>query len=95
MNSIMVKISCDSPWDTTRDASAQLNAWEAYERGVDVHLLAEPKKLELLQKEYEKEEEQFKLKGVQGNILEKYGGEEHLEAPPETLLLEQTNERLR
>ncbi|XP_063930764.1 pre-mRNA-splicing factor Slu7 [Zophobas morio] len=77
--------------DTTKHASAQLFAWEAYERGVDVHLLAEPTKLELLQKEYEKKKEQFKSK-VQGNILEKYGGEEHLEAPPKTLLLAQTED---
>ncbi|CAH1374059.1 unnamed protein product [Tenebrio molitor] len=77
--------------DTTKHASAQLFAWEAYERGVDVHLLAEPTKLELLQKEYEKKKDQFKSK-VQGSILEKYGGEEHLEAPPKTLLLAQTED---
>ncbi|RZC40298.1 pre-mRNA-splicing factor Slu7 [Asbolus verrucosus] len=77
--------------DTTKHASAQLFAWEAYERGVDVHLLAEPTKLELLQKEYEKKKEQFKSK-VQGSILEKYGGEEHLEAPPKSLLLAQTED---
>ncbi|XP_030750225.1 pre-mRNA-splicing factor Slu7-like [Sitophilus oryzae] len=74
---------------TKSHATAQLFAWEAYEKGVDVHLLAEPTKLELLQKEYEKKKEQFKTK-VQSNILEKYGGEEHLEAPPKTLLLAQT-----
>ncbi|XP_044258037.1 pre-mRNA-splicing factor Slu7 [Tribolium madens] len=77
--------------DTTKHASAQLFAWEAYEKGVDVHLLAEPTKLELLQKEYEKKKEQFKSK-VQGSILEKYGGEEHLEAPPKSLLLAQTED---
>lgn len=46
--------------DTTAQATAQLFAWEAHGKGVDVHLLAEPTKLELLQKEYEQKKEQFK-----------------------------------
>lgn len=46
--------------DTTKHATAQLFAWEAHGKGVDVHLLAEPTKLELLQKEYDKKKEQFK-----------------------------------
>lgn len=77
--------------DTKNHAKAQLFAWEAYEKGVDVHLLAEPTKLELLKKEYEKKKEQFKTK-VQSSILDKYGGAEHLEAPPKTLLLAQTED---
>lgn len=77
--------------DTTKHATAQLFAWEAYEKGVDVHLLAEPTKLELLQKEYDKKKEQFKSK-VQEDVLKKYGGEEHLQAPPKTLLLAQTED---
>lgn len=77
--------------DTKNHAKAQLFAWEAYEKGVDVHLLAEPTKLELLKKEYEKKKEQFKSK-VQSSVLEKYGGEEHLEAPPKSLLLAQTED---
>ncbi|CAH1155122.1 unnamed protein product [Phaedon cochleariae] len=77
--------------DTTNHARAQLFAWEAHEKGVDVHLLAEPTKLELLQKEYEKKKEQFKTK-IQSNVLEKYGGAEHLEAPPKSLLLAQTED---
>lgn len=77
--------------DTNKHAKAQLFAWEAYEKGVDVHLLAEPTKLELLQKEYEKKKEQFKSK-VQEDVLERYGGEEHLNAPPKSLLLAQTED---
>lgn len=46
--------------DTTKHTTAQLFAWEAHGKGVDVHLLAEPTKLELLQKEYDKKKEQFK-----------------------------------
>lgn len=46
--------------DTTKHSQAQLFAWEAHGKGVDVHLLAEPTKLELLQKEYDKKKDQFK-----------------------------------
>ncbi|KAL9871460.1 pre-mRNA-splicing factor Slu7-like isoform 2-T2 [Glossina fuscipes fuscipes] len=63
--------------DTTKHAGAQLFAWEAHGKGVDVDLLAEPTKLELLQKEYEKKKEQFKP-STKEHIVEKYGGEEHL-----------------
>ncbi|KAJ8961602.1 hypothetical protein NQ314_005919 [Rhamnusium bicolor] len=88
---ILEKILFVFTGDTTNHAKAQLFAWEAYEKGVDVHLLAEPTKLELLQKEYEKKKEQFKTK-VQGSVLERYGGEEHLQAPPKSLLLAQTED---
>lgn len=75
--------------DTRKHAVAQQFAWEAYEKGVDVHLLAEPTKLEMLQKVYDKKKEEFKS-DVQSNVLEKYGGEEHLKVPPKSLLLAQT-----
>jgi pre-mRNA-processing factor SLU7 len=42
--------------DTTRHAKAQF-AWEAQERGVDVHLLAETTKLKVLKKEFTKKKE--------------------------------------
>lgn len=77
--------------DTQKHAKAQLFAWEAYEKGVDVHLLAEPTKLELLQQEYDKKKDQFKSQ-VQKDVLERYGGEEHLQAPPKSLLLAQTED---
>lgn len=77
--------------DTQKHATAQLFAWEAYEKGVDVHLLAEPTKLELLKKEYEEKKDGFKQR-VQEKVLEKYGGEEHLKVPPKELLLAQTEE---
>ncbi|KAL3282615.1 hypothetical protein HHI36_005790 [Cryptolaemus montrouzieri] len=77
--------------DTQKHSKAQVFAWEAYEKGVDVHLLAEPTKLELLQKEYDKKKEQFKSQ-VRMSVIDKYGGEEHLEAPPKALLLAQTED---
>lgn len=77
--------------DTTKHSTAQLFAWEAHGKGVDVHLLAEPTKLEMLQHEYEKKKEQFKSK-TKDEVLNKYGGEEHLQVPPKSLLLAQTEE---
>lgn len=77
--------------DTTKHSVAQLFAWEAYGKGVDVHLLAEPTKLELLQQEYDKKKEQYKSE-TKDKILDKYGGEEHLKLPPKSLLLAQTEE---
>lgn len=53
--------------------------------------MAEPTKLEMLQKEYEKKKDQFKSQ-AQGSVLERYGGGEHLEAPPKSLLLAQTED---
>ena len=65
-------------------------AWEAYEKGADVHLQADPTKLELLSKEFKNRRDQFK-KSVKDSVLEHYGGLEHMEdAPPKQLLLAQT-----
>lgn len=77
--------------DTQRHANAQLFAWEAHERGVDVHLLAEPTKLELLKQEYDKKRDELKEK-ARDSIINRYGGEEHLDAPPPSLLLAQTEQ---
>ncbi|KAF3423297.1 hypothetical protein E2986_07974 [Frieseomelitta varia] len=77
--------------DTQRHANAQLFAWEAHERGVDVHLLAEPTKLELLKQEYDKKRDELKDK-ARDSIINRYGGEEHLDAPPPSLLLAQTEQ---
>ncbi|XP_052754839.1 pre-mRNA-splicing factor Slu7 [Galleria mellonella] len=75
--------------DTCAHAAAQLFAWDAHARGLDVHLLAEPTKLQLLQREYRDKKDQFKTQ-VKQSVLEKYGGAEHLAAPPRELLLAQT-----
>ncbi|XP_074529430.1 pre-mRNA-splicing factor SLU7 isoform X1 [Halichoeres trimaculatus] len=77
--------------DTITMAQTQLFAWEAYERGSEVHLQADPTKLELLHKSFKVKKEDFKEKQRDG-ILEKYGGEEHLDAPPRELLLAQTED---
>lgn len=64
-------------------------AWEAYEHGADVHQQADPTKLALLTKEVHQRKQDTKLQ-AKNSILEKYGGEEHLEAPPKQLLMAQT-----
>ncbi|CAL4098842.1 unnamed protein product, partial [Meganyctiphanes norvegica] len=75
--------------DTVNQAKAQLFAWDAYEKGVDVSLQAEPTKLELLKKQFLEKKDEFKAK-VSNDLLEKYGGKEHLEAPPKEMLLAQS-----
>ncbi|XP_031175529.1 pre-mRNA-splicing factor SLU7 [Sander lucioperca] len=76
---------------TVTMAQTQLFAWEAYERGSEVHLQADPTKLELLHRSFKVKKEDFKEK-QRDSILEKYGGEEHLDAPPRELLLAQTED---
>ncbi|KAL8578508.1 hypothetical protein ACOMHN_028780 [Nucella lapillus] len=72
-------------------AKKQLFAWEAYEKGTDVHLQADPTKLELLSKEFHSRRDQFK-QSAKDSVLDHYGGQEHLEAPPKQLLLAQTED---
>ena len=64
-------------------------AWEAHEHGTEIHPQAEPTQLTLLHKEFEKKKNNFK-DDVQKSIIDKYGGEEHLQVPPRELLLAQT-----
>jgi pre-mRNA-processing factor SLU7 len=75
--------------ETSTFAKSQMFAWEAYEKGVDVHQQADPTKLELLHKEYKERKEQY-AKNVKANVLEKYGGAEYLDVPPKELIFAQT-----
>ena len=70
-------------------AKSQMFAWEALEKGVDVHQQADPTKLEMLHKEFKQRYEEC-AKNIKVNVLEKYGGAEHLEALPKELLYAQT-----
>lgn len=67
-------------------------AWEAYEKGADVHLQADPTKLELLKREYSQRKGTHE-DSKKNAILDKYGGVEHLQAPPTELFLAQTVSR--
>eukprot|EP00730_Choanoeca_flexa_P015320 TRINITY_DN7013_c0_g1_i3.p1 TRINITY_DN7013_c0_g1~~TRINITY_DN7013_c0_g1_i3.p1 ORF type:complete len:573 (+),score=178.86 TRINITY_DN7013_c0_g1_i3:58-1776(+) len=75
--------------EVTDIAERQLFAWDASGKGVDVHLQADPTKAELLHKNFENKKQEFQESQKQ-SILEKYGGAEHLQAPPKELLLAQT-----
>uniref|UniRef100_A0A673TSK4 Pre-mRNA-splicing factor SLU7 n=1 Tax=Suricata suricatta TaxID=37032 RepID=A0A673TSK4_SURSU len=77
--------------DTISMAQTQLFAWEAYDKGSEVHLQADPTKLELLYKSFKVKKEDFKEQQKE-SILEKYGGQEHLDTPPAELLLAQTED---
>ncbi|KAJ3219170.1 mRNA splicing protein [Dinochytrium kinnereticum] len=70
-------------------AKLQVFAWQAADRGKDVHLHANPTQGELLFQEYQKKKEKVS-ETQKGSILEKYGGDEYLKAPPKELLLAQT-----
>ena len=75
--------------DAPKMANLQLFAWQAYEKGNDVHLQANPTQGELLHREYLQKKEKLKNSSKE-SILATYGGEEHLNAPPKELLLAQT-----
>ncbi|KAL1918407.1 uncharacterized protein VTP21DRAFT_3067 [Calcarisporiella thermophila] len=75
--------------ESSKMAQVQMFAWESSERGGDAHLQANPTQAQLLHSEYVKKKEQLRA-SVHDSILAKYGGEEHLKAPPKELLLAQT-----
>ncbi|KAJ3287412.1 mRNA splicing protein [Borealophlyctis nickersoniae] len=75
--------------DAPKMGRLQQFAWEAESRGKDVHLQANPTQGELLFKQYQEKKSKLS-ETVKGSILERYGGEEHLQAPPKELLLAQS-----
>lgn len=75
--------------DAPQMAKVQMFAWQASDRGNEVHLQANPTQVAILHKEYESKKDQVR-DTTQKSILEKYGGEEYLEAPPKELLLAQS-----
>ena len=72
--------------DTVNHAQSQMFAWDAGRKGLEVHALAEPTKLEALKKEYVQKKDTLKDK-AKNTILEKYGGEEHLNNAPSRELI--------
>ena len=75
--------------DVPEMAKVQLFAWEAAEAGKDISLQANPSAAEKMYKQYQEKKKEISST-VKNTILEKYGGEEHLQAPPKELLLAQT-----
>lgn len=64
-------------------------AWEAEKRGDDVHLNANPTQGEMLYKQFQSKKSTFSST-QRDSIISKYGGEEHLHAPPPEMLGAQT-----
>lgn len=75
--------------EANRFAKSMLFAWEAHDKGVELHQQAEPTKLELLHKEFKNKYEEA-AKTIKSSVLEKYGGEEYLDALPKELVFAQT-----
>lgn len=68
----------------------QLFAWQAEQRGQNVHLQTGPTQASLVHKQFEGKKETLKEKSGQ-SMLDKYGGAEHLQKPPRELLHGQTD----
>ncbi|KAL6189464.1 hypothetical protein ACLB2K_040853 [Fragaria x ananassa] len=66
-----------------------IHAWEAFEKGQDVHLQAAPSQAELLFKNYKVIKEKLKSK-MKDAIMEKYGNAATTEEIPKELLFGQT-----
>lgn len=60
---------------------AQVYAWQASERGADVHMEANPTLAAKLYGQYGKKKEDHDTK-LKSGIVDKYGGAEHLKEPP-------------
>ncbi|UJR09489.1 hypothetical protein I4U23_013727 [Adineta vaga] len=78
--------------DAKQFAKSQIFAWEATDKGVSIHTQADPTKLELLNKEFHEKKNQF-VKTVQQQLVERYGGEEHLNSIPRELVVEAQTEQ--
>jgi len=73
-------------------AKLQMFAWEAGERGQeDVHIQAAPSLAEYMHQQFKQKKEQQKSKQKEA-LLQKYGGEEHLNAPDKRLIFAQTDQ---
>ncbi|CAF3536760.1 unnamed protein product [Rotaria sp. Silwood1] len=73
-------------------AKSQIFAWEASDKGVNIHTQADPTKLELLNKEFHEKKNQF-IKTVEKQLIERYGGEEYLNSIPRELVVEAQTEQ--
>lgn len=78
-----------SKGDSVDMQKLQLFAWQSEARGQAAHMQANPTVNELQFKAYQQKKEQH-LEASKSSILERYGGEEHLKAPPKELLAGQT-----
>lgn len=75
--------------DATNMQKLQAFAWQSAQRGHNVNVHSNPTAGELLHREFQQKRDVVKNK-AKTSILEKYGGEEHLERLPQELLGGQT-----
>lgn len=66
-----------------------IHAWEAFEKGQDIHLQAAPSQAELLYKEFQIKKEKLKSQ-TKEDIVDKYGNAASEDKPPMELLMGQT-----
>jgi pre-mRNA-processing factor SLU7 len=73
----------------------QLNvhAWEAFEKGQDIHLQAAPSQAELLHREFKVKKDKLKTQTKQ-DIMDTYGNAASGDMPPMQLLLGQTEHQV-
>lgn len=87
----------DNEYRTTGQAQdfKQLNihAWEAFEKGQDIHLQAAPSQAELLYQEFKIKKEKLKSQ-TKEDIMLKYGNAASEEKPPVELLMGQTENQI-
>jgi len=77
--------------DARQLAAMQLYELEAYEKGQNLHLQADPTTVEMMNRIYKDKKDNLKSSKV-NTVLEKYGGQEHLQQPPAELLFAQTED---
>ena len=64
-------------------------AWESSDKGLNTHMQSDPTKLHFLMKQFAQRKTDM-TDQKKRQVLDKYGGEEHFEAPARELLLRQS-----
>lgn len=75
--------------DVTKVNQAQVFAWQAAEKGIDIHLQALPTKTEIVQKEFEVKKKEYNER-ISKYIVHKYGEPDKLAKSSRDLQLDQT-----
>ena len=71
-------------------ANQQMFVWDANRKGVDLHFYADPTRVYLMKDHVKKQKEVIKQKH-KSVVLDRYGGEEHLQRPDNELMYGQTS----
>lgn len=76
--------------DTTQLAKTELFAWEAEQKGgVELHPQATPSQVEFMRRQFEEKKKTLE-KNLKQQLFDKYGGQQHMQAPPVDMLLAQS-----